>query len=713
MNISALLTSAGINIGFCALFLSLYSILRKQPSNVYVYFGRRLEKENSRYEDPFTLERFVPSASWIMKAWEVTEDEILTIGGLDAVVFLRIFVFSIRIFSITAVVCVFGVLPVNYFGQEMQHGRISSESLDVFTIANVKEGSKWLWVHCTALYIITCSACSLLYSEYKNISQMKLAHVTGSPPNPSHFTILVRAIPKSTEESLTDIIRNFFTNYHGSSYLSHQIISRTGRFQKFMSNAKKVYKKFVRIRVTALDNKCRPSLYRCGLCGVVSNSFQFYHGDYNGKSTDLQHSDTRKRKECSAAFVFFKTRYAAVVASKVLQTSNPMQWVTGIAPEPCDVYWPNLWIPFRQLWIRRLATLLATIVFMFLFLIPVTFVQGLTQLDQLQQKFPFLNRIPNKAFVIQFVSGYLPSVILQVFLYSVPPMMMMFSTVEGPISRSGRKRSACCKILYFTIWNVFFVNVLSGSVISQLHIFSRPKDIPAHLAKAVPRQATFFITYVLTLGWASLSSEVLQTFSLSYNWMRKYIFRLKDDPNAVPSFPYHTEVPKVLLFGLIGFTCSILAPLIVPFLLVYFFLGYLVYRNQILNVYSSYYESGGRMWPIVHNTTVFSLLLMQIIALGVFGTKDAPVASGFTIPLLIFTLLFSEYCRHHFNPIFKNFSAQDFIEMDREDEQTGRMKDIHMQLLTAYCQLPPPTSNAEETYYDDSVIGDAHNQVTI
>ncbi|RRT40681.1 hypothetical protein B296_00043704 [Ensete ventricosum] len=93
MNISALLTSAGINIGFSALFLSLYSILRKQPSNVYVYFGRRLEKENSRNEDPFTLERFVPSASWIVKAWEVTEDEILSIGGLDAVVFLRIFVF--------------------------------------------------------------------------------------------------------------------------------------------------------------------------------------------------------------------------------------------------------------------------------------------------------------------------------------------------------------------------------------------------------------------------------------------------------------------------------------------------------------------------------------------------------------------------------------------------------------------------------------------
>lgn len=88
----------------------------------------------------------------------------------------------------------------------------------------------------------------------------------------------------------------------------------------------------------------------------------------------------------------------------------------------------------------------------------------------------------------QIVTGYLPSVILQLFLYTVPPTMMLFSTVEGPISRSGRKKSACTKVLYFTIWNVFFVNVFSGSVINQLNAISSPKDIPAQLAKAVPRQ---------------------------------------------------------------------------------------------------------------------------------------------------------------------------------------------------------------------------------
>jgi hypothetical protein len=94
MDIFALLTSAGINIAVCLVLFSLYSILRKQPSNVNVYFGRRLASQHSRHID-FWLERFVPSPGWILKAWEPSESEILAIGGLDAVVFVRIVLFRL------------------------------------------------------------------------------------------------------------------------------------------------------------------------------------------------------------------------------------------------------------------------------------------------------------------------------------------------------------------------------------------------------------------------------------------------------------------------------------------------------------------------------------------------------------------------------------------------------------------------------------------
>lgn len=101
-------------------------------------------------------------------------------------------------------------------------------------------------------------------------------------------------------------------------------------------------------------------------------------------------------QECAAALVFFKTRYAALVASQVLHSANPMSWVTDLAPEPHDVYWKNLSIPYQQLWARRIATLLASIGFMVLFVFPVGFVQGLLHLEQLQRTFPFLREVLKK-----------------------------------------------------------------------------------------------------------------------------------------------------------------------------------------------------------------------------------------------------------------------------------------------------------------------------
>ncbi|XP_062214990.1 CSC1-like protein RXW8 [Phragmites australis] len=689
MKVGGLLTSAGINIGLCVLFLSLYSILRKQPQNVKVYFGRRIAEEHNQLREAFILERFVPSTSWIVKSLRCTEDEILATAGLDAVVFNRILVFSIRIFSLAAILCVFGVLPLNYFGQDMHHVWIPAASLETFTIGNVQERSRWLWVHCVILYIISVAACLLLYLEYKHIARLRLCHVSRATSNPSHFTVLVRGIPKSSKESFSSTVESFFTKYHASSYLSHQVVYKVGKVQKIVSGAKKAYRKFKHFKGATVDQKCRPITFRCCFCGASSNSFQLLPIEKESEKPDVNDSSLSLPDEvCGAAFVFFKTRYAALIVAEILQTSNPMRWVTSLAPEPDDIYWSNLWLPYKQLWIRHIATLLGSIVFMFLFLIPVTFIQGLTQLEQLQQRLPFLRGILKKKYMTELITGYLPSVILQIFLYTVPPTMMLFSTLEGPISHSERKRSACCKVLYFTVWNVFFVNVLSGSAISQLNALSSPKDIPMQLARAVPVQATFFTTYVLTSGWASLSSELMQLFGLIWNFIRRYILRIKEDSDFVFSFPYHTEVPKILLFGLLGFTCSVLAPLILPFLLLYFFLAYVVYRNQFLNVYCTKYDTGGLYWPIAHNTTIFSIVLTQIICLGVFGLKESPVAAGFTIPLIILTLLFNQYCRKRLLPLFKTFPAQDLIVMDREDQQAGRMEDLHQRLHAAYFQFP-------------------------
>ena len=93
------------------------------------------------------------------------------------------------------------------------------------------------------------------------------------------------------------------------------------------------------------------------------------------------------------AFVSFKGRWGAAVAAQTQQTKNPTTWLTQWAPEPSDVYWPNLSIPFVQITIRRLVMAILVFFLLFFFMIPITFVQSLANMDKLSNTFHFLRPI--------------------------------------------------------------------------------------------------------------------------------------------------------------------------------------------------------------------------------------------------------------------------------------------------------------------------------
>lgn len=91
-----------------------------------------------------------------------------------------------------------------------------------------------------------------------------------------------------------------------------------------------------------------------------------------------------------AAFVSFKTRWAAAVCAQTQQSKNPTIWLTGWAPEPRDVYWDNLAIPYFELTIRRLLMAVALFFLTFFFIIPIALVQSLASITGIEKALPFL-----------------------------------------------------------------------------------------------------------------------------------------------------------------------------------------------------------------------------------------------------------------------------------------------------------------------------------
>lgn len=689
MIVAALLTSVGINSGLCVLFFALYSIIRKQPGNYDVYLPRMLAEkgiERSRY---FRLQRLMPSPRWMKIAWELSEDELLSTSGLDAVVFMRIIVFSLRVFFFAGIVGLFVLLPINCSGTQLAAFDItiiSSETLDLFTISNVNDGSKWLWVHCSAVYLVTAFVCFLLYYEYNYICSKRIEYFYSSKPQPHQFTILVRGIPVPPGSSVSESVNSFFMEYHPSTYLSHVVIHRTNKLCNLITEVKKLYRRYVHIKSEPVN---KSSIF--GTCfGLMrrKSDLEMKLGDLEENLRAELSDVSLAGREVRAAFVSFRSRYGAAVASSLQQSEKCTDWVAEQAPEPHDVYWPVFHSSFIKRWMSKVVVIVTCILLTLLFFIPVLIAQGLTNLSQLKVWFPFLQSILTKKVISQVITGYLPNLILQLFLKLVPPVMLFLSSIQGYISYSEIQRSACDKFLWFIVWNIFFANVLSGSFLNQLSFLLDLRNIPAQLAVAVPAQASFFIAYVVTSGWTSTSSELFRVIEFILSLLQKCCCccfnRTTTDEFEVPYIDYHKDIPRILFFGLLGITYFFLAPLILPFLLVYFFLAYIIFKNQFIHVYGPRFETAGKFWPIVHNSVIFSLVLMHAIALGIFTLKKVTLASTLIFPLPLLTLLFNEYCRKRFLPNFVAYSAESLIKKDREEANDPQMPEFFNNLVTAY-----------------------------
>ncbi|XP_009354442.2 CSC1-like protein At3g54510 [Pyrus x bretschneideri] len=703
MNPESLIASAAINIGLAIFILTLFSVLKKQPSNAPIYYPRRLSESNCQshrripdFDDnyassPVGFRRFLPSVTWISRAFRVSEDEILQSNGLDALIIIRLFKFGIRFFVVCSLIGLVVLVPVNYNGDGLTAR--SDHSLDFFSISNISPGSNRLWVHCSCLWFISLYGIYLLHKEYKEILAKRIQQLLNVRHQPNQFNVLVREIPFcSKHKSRGCCVDEFFSKHHPYAYHSYQILYDGKEFKELLNQSKSIEKKIEDLRKQSVVKKHNQTPLLLNPSHEDSEKLSVYEEkleELHHKIHQLQCEDMLHEKELPVAFVTFKSRLGAALVVHSQQHSNPLLWITDDAPEPRDVSWRNLAIPVRVLPLCNFGVIVAASLLTIFFAIPVTAVQGIAKFEKLKKWFPpamALQLIPGLSSVI---TGYLPSAVLNMFIYIVPFAMLGMAKLSGCISKSREEIKACNMVFYFLVGNVFFWSLLSGSLIDEIgESFTHPKDIPSHLARAVSAQADFFVTYILTDGLSGFSLEILQPGLLCWDAIRSCTYgRGKEKTPYLYSLPYFRIIPVVSLSVLIGTVYAVVAPLMLPFLIGYFLLGYAVYINQIEDVYETFYDTCGQYWPYINHYILVAIILMQITMIGLFGLKSKPAASFSTVPLLVLTLMFNEYCKMRFLPTFHLLSIQNAKEFDELDEKCNQVEFNYENASTAYC--PP------------------------
>ncbi|KAJ7967731.1 Calcium permeable stress-gated cation channel 1 [Quillaja saponaria] len=702
--------AAAINILSALIFLLAFAILRLQPFNDRVYFPKWYLKglrssptHRGAFVSKFVnldFKAYLGFLNWMPDALRMPELELIDHAGLDSAVYLRIYLIGLKIFAPIAFITWAVLVPVNWTDdgllQERNHN-VTSSDIDKLSISNIAFGSQRLWSHIAVTYAITFWTCYILLKEYEKVASMRLQFLASERRRPDQFTVLTRNVPPDPDESVSELVEHFFLVNHPDHYLTHQVVYNANKLAKLVKKKKKMLNWLDYYQIKYSRNRSERPNMKTGFLGLWGNkvdAINHHTSEIEKLSEEIAAERKRIAKDPNsvmpAAFVSFKTRWGAAVCAQTQQTRNPTLWLTDWAPEPRDVYWPNLAIPYVQLTVRRLIIAVAFFFLTFFFMIPIAIVQSLASIEGIEKAAPWLKSVIEVPFIKSFIQGFLPSIALKLFLIFLPMVLMIMSKFEGFSSLSSLERRSASRYYLFILVNVFLGNIIAGAAFEQLNSFihQSASDIPKTLGVAIPLKATFFITYIMVDGWAGIAGEILMLKPLIFYHLKNFLLvkTEKDREEAMNpgSLGFNTGEPRIQLYFLLGLVYAPVSPALLPFIIVFFALAYIVFRHQIINVYNQQYESGAAFWPNVHGRIVIALIISQVLLLGLLSTKHAAQSTPFLIVLVVVTIWFYRYCKGRFEPAFVRHPLQEAMMKDTLERATEPNFNLKGFLQNAY-----------------------------
>ncbi|RWW34573.1 hypothetical protein GW17_00000659, partial [Ensete ventricosum] len=536
------------------------------------------------------------------------------------------------------------------------------------------------------------------------------------------FQVLVRNVPPDPDESVSELVEHFFLDNHPDHYLTHQVVYNANKFTKLVNEREQMenWRDYYQLKYDRNPSK-RPSIKTgfWGLYGRKVDAIDFYASKIDNLSkeeaTELENTIKNPKYIIPAAFVSFRTRWGAAVCAQTQQTRNPTLWLTEWAPEPRDIYWKNLSISFISIAIRKLVVAVVFFFLTFFFMIPITFVQSLANIEGIEKVVPFLKPLIEVRVIKSFIQGFLPGIVLKIFLLLLPMILMLMSKFEGFVSLSALQRRSASKYYIFLLVNVFLGSIIAGTAFEQLNSFihQSANEIPKTIGVSIPMKATFFISYIMVDGWAGIAGEILRLKPLIfYHFKNLFLVKTEKDREKAmhpESINFATSEPQIQLYFLLGLVYAAVTPFLLPFILVFFALAYLVFRHQIINVYYQKYETAAAFWPDVHSHIITALIISQLLLLGLLSTRHAATSTPLLIPLLVLTIWFHRFCKNRYEPAFVKYPLQEATMKDRLERDREPNLDLKAYLRDAY--VHPAFKKGEDD--DDKVAGDEGELETI
>ncbi|KAI1316467.1 hypothetical protein EDD11_009957 [Mortierella claussenii] len=638
---------------------------------------------------------------WIPQLLRIPEAEVLDCVGLDAVMLLRFFTMGAKLFFWCMIPGFLVILPVNNYsgrdGRDPAEPTDPDDGSDSFVSGMIPgvQGTSllYLFTQFTFTWIFSILSIYTIWHTYEDYISIRRKYMLKRAKSITNRSVMVVGLPSHLQNDRE--LATFYESLGVGTVESAHVCRHVRLLKRMIEQRAHALRKLEEVYTEYYGNPSGFPGYDPdkvmadndrNLTNVHPTMTQDHDDDNANESSSLLGANQKKRPTMrlgflglfgkkvdkiehhkdvfatldkavqkmrlsriftttSIGFVTFEEMHSAQVLAQTVNTQETLSCETSLAPEPRDVFWDNLNLPPGELGVRSVVVNTTVFFLIFFWTGPIGVFSSFLNLESLEKLIPGISKIAEANPLIKsLIQGFLPTIGVTIFLAVVPKILEALCVRQGIQSHSGVARSMYNKYFTFILFNVVLVFTVVGTWAQSVNkVYHNLGELTLLLAVSLPRVAPFFVNYLILKGIGLFPLQLLQIGDVIEQVFRGTISKTPRDyaeARAPPELKHGVVYANGTLAFVIVLIYSCIKPLILLFGSIFFALGYIVFKYQLLYVLFHPYEADGRTWPMVYNRITLGLLIFQSTMLGLFMLKQSYILGALLIPLPIGTIWF-------------------------------------------------------------------------
>ncbi|KDQ28229.1 hypothetical protein PLEOSDRAFT_1041843 [Pleurotus ostreatus PC15] len=646
---------------------------------------------------------------WLPPLIHTKEPELVDKIGLDAVTFLRFLRLMRWLFTAVAALTCIGLIPVNVVYNLRHVESKDRDKLSMLTIRDVHD--RWLFFHVVATYLVTFTIIGFVYIHWREMVRLRHAWFRSPEYLQSFYarTLAVLHVPKKnqSDEGIKAIFESVKVPYPTTSV---HVGRKVGRLPELIEYHNETVRELEQVLVKYLKGgrigKKRPTIRTGGCCGIGGtqrDAIEFYTAKLKrteGAIEDYRAQiDTRKAENYGFASMA-AVPYAHIVAH-ILRGKHPKGTDITLAPNPKDIIWENMNKSDGEIARKKAMGFLWLALVCFFNTVPLLIISALANLTSLTTYVGFLDEWrTTSGTTFAIVSGVLPPAVSALFGFFLPVIMRWLSQYMGALTHSRLDRAVIARyfaflvisqLVIFTLIGVLFnivkeiVRQVGKKSFAEIMSSSSLSTLPDKINRTYIDQAPYWLTFFPLRGFLAIF-DLAQIVNLIWISFKTHVFgrtpRDIREWTQPPEFQYAVYYSNILFMGCVGMVFAPIAPLVPLAAAVVFWISSWVYKYQLMFVFVSKVETGGRLWNVVINRLLASGVLMQLLMILTIGLQYEFKSLQWlsSCPPILFLLAFKIYINRTFDRTFRYYHPTEDelrlakVHSERADHKGNRLE---------------------------------------